>query len=238
MKQDFEYYLFLVAGARWDKCIGFWNGITHSGCRTTWYLAGRRIGTADPALPGWSKFTRRFLAGSKIDLARIFQIYLPANTIKLPPASLPHCIQTFNIIFLVLPKITPSSNFNLAHHRNDTHPTTLAILAMIIPADSLLGTSGQPKEVNWCLQTAPHNSGDGRRAIIAILFGKDWALGTSGNFWGQTLSSPACEDIVDVGNAHFYVLLICFTILNNAIFYVWKRAKRHANVAWNNGLYP
>ena len=100
------------------------------------------------------------------------------------------------------------------------HPTTLAILAMIIPADSLLGTSGQPKEANWCLQTAPHNSGDERRAIIAILFGKDWALGTSGNFWGQTLSSPACEDIVDVGNAHFYVLLICFTILNNAIFYV------------------
>ena len=122
MKQDFEYYLFLVAGARWDKCIGFWNGITHSGCRTTWYLAGRRIGTADPALPGWSKFTRTFLAGSKIDLARIFQIYLPANTIKLPPASLPHCIQTFNIIFLVLAKITPSSNFNLAHHRNDTPP--------------------------------------------------------------------------------------------------------------------
>ena len=235
MKQDFEFYLFLVAGARWDKCIGFWNGITHSGCRTTWYLAGRRIGTADPGLPGWSKFTRRFLAGSKIDLARIFQIYLPANTIQLPPASLPHCIQTFNIIFLVLPKITPSSNFNLAHHRNDTPPHHTGHFGN---DHSCRFFARQTKEANWCLQTAPHNSGDERRAIIAILFGKDWALGTSGNFWGQTLSSPACEDIVDVGNAHFYVLLICFTILNNAIFYVWKSAKRHANVAWNNGLYP
>ena len=143
MKQDFEYYLFLVAGALGFEMVSLtlvagqhdiWQD-AESAPQIPHYLAGQ-----NSPEDSWQVPRLTWLASSRFTC-----LLIPSSCHLLPSRIVSKPLTLSSWFYQKSLQVPISISLIIAMI---PHPTTLAILAMIIPADSLLGRP--KKQIGVC----------------------------------------------------------------------------------------